>query len=1155
MNSGRLLPLVRTLMGTLGLAALLALVWYLGPLLSVGGVAPLAGTAPRAGALAFVALAVTAAALWRATQAGRDNSRLLDDMVATAGPTLGPQPGEQDLAAIGERFERAVALLKRRRVGGRRAWLGALSGHPYVYELPWYVIIGAPGAGKTTALVHSGLDFPLEAQLGKKMIRGIGGTRNCDWWFTSDAVLIDTAGRYTTQDSHHAADRKAWLGFLDLLTRYRPGRPINGVLLTLSVSDLLGADSQARLAHARTLRERLDELHGRLGVRLPIYVVVTKTDLLAGFMEFFADFDKDERSQVWGVTFPFDTELTSDDPIARLPSDLVWLEKRLNECLIDRLHAEQDRDRRASIYAFPQQWRVLHETLLEVLPAIFTQSPDGQRPFLRGVYFTSATQEGTPMDRAIGAIARGLGLAGRLAPPARPSGKTFFVTRMLRDVVLHEAALAGTNLRWRRRRSVVAWGVTAATVGGVAVAAVMSWHAFASSRDRIGALSSRAAALDGDVAAARRSAVTDLPALLPTLQDLQSLASWRPANAGAWPTMGMDQGDLIASTARDAYRRVLKEAFLPRIAARLELRLRSGGRDHIDRLYEDLKAYLMLFGGRNFDAGALKSFLVADWDATLPTSMRPAERDALRQHLDRLLAGAEVGAPSQADPQLVAQVRGLVAGVPLAQRAYSRLKQIDPGAGATAFSIESAAGPSARRLFARASGERLDRGVPALYTRAVFKQSLQPRTVQVLRQLAGEQNWVLGRSAASAMEPSAQSSLVDAVRKLYVADYTRVWSDFIGDIRLAPAPDLAAVTDQAQQLSHSNSPLHSLLAGVADEVSVVAEPADPAGPARSDAQSLPGFDSLRRYVVGEASALDATIALIGRLSTYLAAVDDAARRHATPPVSDVIRELAAAAPKAPTPVSGMLEQLSRRGAGLAFGALHDTLERQIAGALQPACTRLAGGRYPLVRTGAENMSREDFVKTFGAGGLLDAFFQHGLAPYVDTTTRPWSMMPADGGPPPPAQALLDFQRAQAIRDTFFHDGGRTLGATMEFRLLELDPAVRRFSLDIDGQLMRFARDQRGPVALQWPRPDRPGGVHLRLTTAGGDNGSDFAFEGPWALFHLLDRVRVEPGSTPDKAVLVFDVEGHRARFEVRSVSAHNPLLRDELERFQCPKRL
>src|SRR5678809_1739494 len=96
----------------------------------------------------------------------------------------------------------ALLTLKRARFGPGgivAGWKAKLNGR-YLYELPWYLIIGAPGSGKTTALRHSGLKFPLADVAGEDAIRGVGGTRNCDWWFTDQAVLIDTAGRFTTQD-------------------------------------------------------------------------------------------------------------------------------------------------------------------------------------------------------------------------------------------------------------------------------------------------------------------------------------------------------------------------------------------------------------------------------------------------------------------------------------------------------------------------------------------------------------------------------------------------------------------------------------------------------------------------------------------------------------------------------------------------------------------------------------------------------------------------------------------------------------------------------------------------------------------------------------------------------------------------------------------
>ena len=211
------------------------------------------------------------------------------------------------MLAVRQRFEKALFTLRRARFGAGggvlAGWKAKLNGR-YLYELPWYLIIGAPGSGKTTALRHSGLKFPLADVAGEDAIRGVGGTRNCDWWFTDQAVLIDTAGRFTTQDSDRENDRSTWSGFLAMLKRTRPRQPLNGVLVTVSVSDLLTRTLAERRQYAATVRQRLQELHEGLGIRFPIYLLVTKSDLLAGFTDYFATLDKDQRATPWGATFP-----------------------------------------------------------------------------------------------------------------------------------------------------------------------------------------------------------------------------------------------------------------------------------------------------------------------------------------------------------------------------------------------------------------------------------------------------------------------------------------------------------------------------------------------------------------------------------------------------------------------------------------------------------------------------------------------------------------------------------------------------------------------------------------------------------------------------------------------------------------------------------
>ncbi len=1147
----------RPLFVAIGVACAAVLVWFVGPLLAVAGVQPLASEPTRWIAIGVLVAVALLWALLRAARSARRNARLIEGLAAA--------PGAKDLAQIGQRFEEAIKLLKGTHLGGKRALLGALTGRPFVYQLPWYVIIGAPGAGKTTALVNSGLEFPLATKLGKKPVRGVGGTRNCDWWFATDAVLIDTAGRFTTQDSDRDADRSAWFGFLDLLVKYRPRRPVNGVLLTLSVPDLLAPDPEERRQHMQKLRERVDELHARLGAGIPIYVMVTKLDLLAGFMEFFADFDKDERAQVWGVTFPYTQGASDVDPLVRLGAELAALEKRLDECLIERLQADHDRERRAAIYAFPQQWRLLREALVGFLQGTFAATRGTTQPLVRGVYFTSATQEGTPVDRALGELARAMGLKGRVVAAARPTGKTFFVTRFLRDVVFAEAGLAGTNLKLRKGRAILQWSALAACGVLVMGALGLAWRAYTVNRARVLALQSDLASLETQVGRAR-AARNDLPALVPPLDALAALGHrgappQTSVPGGAW-MMGLDQSEMLTAAAQDAYQHVLREAFQRRIAARLEERLRAGRPDNVGLIYEALKAYLMLYGGRNFDATALRGYLLADWDSTLPRTVGPAERDGLRRHLDALLDGGEVGAPARADRELIEKSRALVASVPLARRIYDRLRSLDPGPAAAGFSIAAAAGSAAAQVFTRASGQPLTQGLPPLYSRAFLQQSLQPRSQDVLRQFSDESKWVLGGDKAAPEKISP--SLSAEVEALYLADYARLWDEMLRDVRLVKTDSVARSAQLAQVLGGSESPLAAFFTKVGSEVSVLARPAGapPAtGAATRGAEGAANadrFGALARFASAQPPPVQEVVGLLAKLATHLAAVEDALKRRTAPPASDVTREVVALAQRSPEPLAGMLTQLATSSAGQVFAARREEIGRQVGGELNAACTRVLGARFPLVRKANEEISREDFARVFAAGGLMDNFFQRQLAPYVDTAGATWAFYRPDGSTEP-AESLQVFQRAQAIRDAFFSDNGRVFGTRLELRVLDMDAGVGSLSLDVDGQVLRFTRDAKQPQVLRWPGPGSSGNsgyVQARLFTNTPGGAEPVSFDGPWALPHLLARLRSDPGPSPDRVPVQFNFAGRVARLEVRSPTHANLvrlLAQDTM--FQCPQRL
>ena len=339
----------------LGCVLLGGLIWWMGELLAFGDWRPFATDQAKLIGVLVLALLWGFSNLVGQLRARRRNSGLVAGLVA---PAVLPDPADAELAELARRFTAALDQLRKRRLGakGSRRWL---------YELPWYVMIGPPGSGKTTALAQSGLRFPLGQT---RDLRGIGGTRYCDWFFTDEAVLIDTAGRYTSQDSDRATDAKAWQGFLALLRKQRPRQPLNGVLVALAITDLTPGDGRGRLDHAATVRARLAELESSLGVRLPVYVILTKADLIAGFSEFFGELGERDRAQVWGVTLPY---RPGPPDLAAVEAGFAGLVERLDQILPERLAAERDLDRRAAIFGFPARVGSLRPELVRFVEEAF----------------------------------------------------------------------------------------------------------------------------------------------------------------------------------------------------------------------------------------------------------------------------------------------------------------------------------------------------------------------------------------------------------------------------------------------------------------------------------------------------------------------------------------------------------------------------------------------------------------------------------------------------------------------------------------------------------------------------------------------------------------------------------------------------------------
>lgn len=337
-----------------------------------------------------------------------------------------------------------------------------------LYKLPWYLLIGEPQSGKSSTLRSSSLSFPL----GEVAYSGTGGTKNCDWWFTSEGVVLDTAGRFTTQTG--ATDAHEWDRFLDLLVRHRPYCPVNGVIVVIPADALLREDRAAIERNAKALSDRLAQVQRRLAICFPVYVMVTKCDLIYGFTQFFDQLPPNQQVEMFGWSNAENAPGYDSQNFERAFDEILARIHHTRLKSLSQAHAITPE----KTYVFPEEFSALKAPLETYLRSIFKGDIFREPLLFRGFYFSSALQEGHPIVRACGEMIRDSSILQNLKELFQ-TPRSFFVRDFYSGKVFPEEGLVSRGAQFKtqdRKKSRLLLGANIALlVMGLAFAWFM-WH-------------------------------------------------------------------------------------------------------------------------------------------------------------------------------------------------------------------------------------------------------------------------------------------------------------------------------------------------------------------------------------------------------------------------------------------------------------------------------------------------------------------------------------------------------------------------------------------------------------------------------------------------------------------------------------------------------
>lgn len=1163
--------LARTWVWTLLLVLLVALVvWVVGPLLAVDDYRFWESAISRLLTISLLCLAWGLSMVFVNWRAGVRKSAREDSEEGQASLQR-EQRIDDEQKELRSRFKEALRTLKTSSLyrGHSERWR---------QDLPWYLLIGPQGSGKTSLLDFSGLEFPLN-RIDRKLTRDTQGSAHCDWYFAEHGVLIDTAGRYLTQPDGEV-DGHAWSTLLQLLRSRRRNRPLNGVLLTLPVEVLQGDDEQALEIFARQVRSRLQEVQQRLHVDLPIYLVLSKADQLLGFDEFFDQLSREDSDQVFGASFRKEQDGTD---VAVLRDEFEDLLRRLNSQMIMRMHQERDTQRRGRILDFPHQLGLIGERLCLFVDMAFTGNRYQRASQLRGFYLTSAPHLSQQLDPDTAGIGANLGLQSSVLPTLH-SGRSRFIHHLLSRVIFPEAELAGLDKgeRWR-----IHWGQRALYLGALGSLGLFGlvWATgFSANHGRLEQLRELAQQWTQQRASlsARSDAMATLKALDLSYQATQVFAP--KGEVALHERVGLYQGEASNPVVRAAYERELQEQLLPQVASMLEGQIRANLKDR-ERLLNSLRAYLMLNLEQRRDPSWLRDWVASDWSRRYTGNS--AVQNGLNRHFERLL---QQPFSYPLNEPLVAQARQVLRSESLADVIYRVLRE--QARSLPDYRLSQNLGPQGSLLVGA------DYVIPGFYTQQGYQQYFSIKGASLVSEILHD-NWVLGEgSDISGMD---LRQLMVKLEQLYFRDYANHWGEAVGRVALEPITDAAEGADQVAGLTSANSPIVQLLVEVRENTRfpVLAEPSDELAEAASQAAGGGALGKVASAVAGKAQdgllkklpdtakktlqsrfeplhrLLDDNNGPTADLAPALQALNDlqlqlaqlarssnpeqAAFEMAKSRMSgqrDALSALRTTSARLPRPVSAWFTLMAEETWSLVLNDAYQYLNQRYQGELYSFYGKAISKRYPFDAHSSSDVAISDFREFFKAQGIAERFFDSYLRPFVSGDPGTYRLRSIDGRSLPMSRTYLDqMAAALVIRQSFFADNPGEPQVQFRLEPYTLDPSVSRAEFRFGNQLIEYRHGPIVPVAFKWPTDAENGRASLVLEQLAGRPIGIEKNTGPWSLFRLLDLMQTEYLTGRDVMVLKADLGGLRANYLLQSQRTPNPFDLAVLRSFRLPVQL
>ncbi|UHM93047.1 type VI secretion system membrane subunit TssM [Rahnella victoriana] len=1051
----------------------------------------------------------------------------------------------------------------------------------YVYRLPWYMVIGAQKSGKTT-LIKEGYKLMEIAGLESSHIEDAEALRvHC--WLGEQAVIIDPAGELIEQPPVSVAGKSSlnprlWESLLSWLVEQRKRQPVNGLILVVDLHQLLTANKSQRENYISTMQQRMQDVRLSLNCQLPLYVVLTKMDLLYGFEAMYQTLDKVAREAVLGVTFT----LTSEPDAWRQELQKFWQQWmiQLNGAMPEMMLNSVDAGQRSRLFSFTRQIQGLQEYIGQMLEGIL-HSGDQIQPTLRGVYLTSAQQRGQMDD----VFTQSAAVQYHLSPQAFPTWPVtdtmpYFTKELFGGVLLAEPNLAGENSIWlrsTRKRMIIC------SFAGAAIAATLwgYWHYYHKVNYRAGEEVLAQAKKFLSIPAPEGNDIygnLELPLLNPIRDATLAYGDYHEKKT-FYADMGLYQGDDIGPYVESTYLQLLQRRFIPSLMSGLLQQMNAAPKESEQKL-EILRVMRMLDDGSGRNIPLVEQYMAKIWSRQF-NGQRELQQQ-LMNHLDYALRHTDWHAAREKNDQYairsfapylkpISSAQQELSKLSIYQRVYQNLLVKARDTLPSSLNLRDQIGTSFDDVFVSANDNLLE--IPQVLTRNGLQNYFVKQNDQLI-DLTVMDSWVLNLSKNVEYSEADRKEIQRQVTEQYFGDYNATWHAALSNLSVTEFEDMSQAIKAIEQVISGDQPFRRALQTLNDNTRLPAIQDAIVGKERQNLLQKPDYLLLARInrefapetsVLVEhgdkGSELQSVYQKLTELHRYLLVIHNspspgkaalkAVQMRLEKNSSDPIFEVQQQAKNLPEPLNRWVGALAEQAWRVVMMEAIKSLEVEWGETVVKQYQTYLEGRYPFDPQSKEDVPLSEFERFFGPKGTLDTFYQENLKPFIENSLTSGS----DGQLLIRPDVLEQLEQAQKIRDTFF-SAQTGLGTQFAVEPVQLSGNKRRSVLNLDGQLLDYSHGRNNTVHLVWPNSMRSG-IESSVTLVPDQTGKSprtLSFSGPWGQLRLINSgelTNVGAGSFDVR----FKVDGGEMTYRISVDESDNPFAGGLFSEFSLPETL